>query len=106
VCRRSAATQGDTDALKMLPDRGPMNVQLGADLSQGPASRVQICYALNVHGAAVRRSSQVASHTGIWIRRSSEVASHTGIWKPRTNVRGAHVEAAGKAGEECRSRWR
>jgi hypothetical protein len=54
VCPRAAATQGDTRALKMLADRGPMNVQLGADLSQGPASHVQICCALQEQTSRAR----------------------------------------------------
>lgn len=37
MCRRTAATQQDSNAFQLITDRASMNVQLDTDLAQRPA---------------------------------------------------------------------
>ena len=51
--RRSATTHRDAGLVKPFTDGGPMNAQLGTDLTQGPALGVQVGCMLNVHRGSV-----------------------------------------------------
>jgi hypothetical protein len=51
--RRSAATQGDAGAAKLLANRGRRDAQLGTDLAHAPTLGVQVGRTLNIHGATV-----------------------------------------------------
>jgi hypothetical protein len=49
--RRAAATHGDPGAMELLADRGPMNTELGTDLTQIPALCIEFRRTLNVQDA-------------------------------------------------------
>jgi hypothetical protein len=55
------ATHGDARTLQLLPNRAPMNPQLGTDLAQGPTLGVQVGCTLNVHSITVTVSAGSAS---------------------------------------------
>jgi hypothetical protein len=76
--RRTAATHADANALELLGDCAPVNVQLGTDLAQAPALGVQVGCTLNVHGATVASKSWRAPTTREL--RPTSAASPPGCW--------------------------
>ena len=62
VRRCADGTHGDTGATEMIMNNIRSNVQLCADLAQGPALGIQLCCTLNVHRTTCKCSGHLRVH--------------------------------------------
>jgi hypothetical protein len=89
-------THGDTGVTKMIMDHVRSNAHLGADLAQSPALGVQLCRALNVHGATLNELRQSSAFVveAYGLRRCPWAVRRTGQAKrPASSSLATNIDA-------------